>query len=232
MKLPFYPEKTQEKKRRQDSLVYAEAETEWYEMMGLVSQGQFDVAMEHYIPRDAEIGIALCTSTKKFDLDYYVVGMLLYVVFDEYDAVEQLVKLFEYDKLITESVLAISMAEDGSGYVPPHYAFLLDRLCNLYLYQDEWEKAEALMEPYREATYLLSDDTLSNEQDILDLKLRLYSNQYDMKGAKTALFEYKDFLVRHAAKTGEDLSDEIEKVDETIRRIEEHREIPRIKANT
>ena len=224
-------ETTLEKRRREDSLVYAEVETAWYEMMGLVSQGQFDVALKQYIRKDAEIGIALSTSTHKFNLDYFVVGKLLFLVFDEYEAVEKLVKLFEYDKLLTEGVLAFSMAEGGSGYVPPHYAFLLDRLCNLYLYQDDWEKVEALLEPYREATYLLSDDTLSNEQDILDLKLRLCGSQFDMEGAKTALFEYKDFLVHHAVIMGEDLSVEIEKVDETIRRIEERREIPRIRAN-
>lgn len=224
-------ETTLEKRRRDDSLVYAEAETAWYEMMALVSQGQFDEALEHYIHRDAEIGIALSTSTEKFDLDYFVVGKLLFLVLDEYGAVEQLVRLFEFDKLQTESVLAFSMAEGGSGYIPPHYAFLLERLCYLYMRQEEWEKVDALLEPHRKAVYLLSDDALVNEQHILSLKLDILAAQEDRDGVKQAFMEHRDFLIRYAAETGKDLSEEIEKVDDIIKYLEEYQEPIKVSAN-
>ena len=223
--------KTLEERQRDDSLVYAEAETAWHEMMGLVSQRQYEKALENYMHKDAEIGIALGTSTLKFDLDYFVVGTLLFEVLDEYEAVEQLVKIFEYDKFQTESVLAFSMAEGGSGYIPPQYAFLLERLCYLYMRQEEWEKVESLMEPHREAVFLLSDDVLLNEQHILSLKLDILAAQEDRDGVKQAFMDHKDFLIRYAAETGEDLSEEIEKVDEIIEYMEEYQEPIKVSAN-
>lgn len=223
--------KTLDERRHDDSLVYAEAETAWYEMMALVSQRQYEESLEKYIHKDAEIGIALSTSTLKFDLDYFVIGALLFEVLDGDEAAEQLIKIFEYDKFQTESVLAFSMAEGGSGYVPPQYAFLLERLCYLYMRQEEWDKVDELLEPHRKAVYLLSDDVLVNEQHILSLKLDILTAQEDRDGVKQAFMEHRDFLVRHAAETGEDLSGEIEKVEEIIEYLEEYQEPIKVSAN-
>lgn len=223
--------KTLDERRHDDSLVFAEAETAWYKMMALVSKKQYEEALENYIHKDAEIGIALSTSTLKFDLDYFVVGKLLFMVLDEDEAVEQLVKIFEYDKFQTESVLAFSMAEGGSGYVPPHYAFLLERLCYLYMRQEEWEKVEELLEPHRKAVYLLSDDVLVNEQHILSLKLDILTAQEDRDGVKQAFIEYRDFMIHYVNETGEDLPEEIEKINEIIEYLEEYQEPIKVGAN-
>lgn len=212
-------EKTPEQLQYEQSVLVAETEAKWFELMRLCSQRQYEDALNLYIKEGTDIGIALATSTNKFDLDYFVIGPLLFEQLDEKEAAEIMVKFLEYDKFLTESV--ILFGESQQGYVPPQYAFQLEILSKVYLMLDEWENAEALIEPYRKAIYLLSDDTLMNEYDITGVKLNIYADMDDGVRLKEALVEYRAFLVQYAKDTHQDLDERIEKLDDLINSVEE-----------
>ena len=212
-------EKTPEQLQYEQSVLVAETEAKWFELMRLCSQRQYEDALSLYIKEETDIGIALATSTNKFDLDYFVIGPLLFEQLDEEEAAEIMVKFLEYDKFLTESV--ILFGESQLGYVPPQYAFQLEILNKVYLKLDEWEKAEALIEPYRKAVYLLSDDTLMNEYDITGVKLNIYADMDDGVRLKEALVEYRAFLVQYAKDSHQDLDEQIENMDKLIKSVEE-----------
>lgn len=212
-------EKTPEQLQHDNSIVVAETEAKWFELMRLCSQRQYEDALSLYIKEQTEIGIALATSTNKFELDYFVIGPLLINQLDYKEAAEIIVKFLEYDKFLTESV--ILFGESQQGYVPPQYAFQLEVLSKVYLMLDEWEKAEALIAPYRNAVYLLSDDTLTNEFFVMDFKLNLYGDMDDKAKIKEAFVGFRDFLVQYANDTHQDLDEQIEKLDALIKKVEE-----------
>lgn len=212
-------EKTTEQQQHDDSVVIAETEAKWFELMRLCSQRQYEDALCFYIKEQTDIGIALATSTNKFALDYYVIGPLLFDQLDEEEAAEIMVKFLDYDKFLTESV--ILLGESPQGYVPSQYAFQLEILRDVYLMQNEWGKAEALIEPYRKAVYLLSDDTLSNEIAITDFKFQLYGNMGDKESIKEAFEEYRTFLIQYAKDTHQDLDEQIEQLNTMIKKVVE-----------
>ena len=212
-------EKTPEQLQHDNSIVVSETEAKWFELMRLCSQRQYEDALNLYIKEQTNIGIALATSTNKFELDYFVIGPLLINQLDYEEAAEIIVKFLEYDKFLTESV--ILFGESQQGYVPPQYAFQLEVLSKVYLMQDEWEKAEALIAPYRNAVYLLSDDTLTNEFSVMDFKLNLYGDMDDKAKIKEAFVGFRDFLVQYANDTHQDLDEQIEKLDALIKKVEE-----------
>lgn len=212
-------EKTPEQRLQDDIKVYTEAESKWHELMGLCSQRQYEELLSMYIKEETEIGIALATSTNKFELDYLVIGLLLFDQLEEEEAAEIFVKFLEYDKFLTESV--VLFGESQLGYVPPQYAFQIKILRDVYLIQDEWEKAEALIEPYRKAVYLLSNDTLTNEFDITGFKIKIYGDKGDRSKIKKAFIGHREFLVRYAKDNHQDLDEQIEKMDALIKKAEE-----------
>jgi len=215
-------EKTLEQLQHDNSIVVSESEAKWFELMRLCSQRQYEDALSLYIKEHTNIGIALATSTNKFELDYFVIGPLLFDQLEEDEAAELLAKYLEYDRFLTESV--ILFGESQFGYVPPQYAFQLEILSKVYLMQDEWEKVEALIEPliepYRNAVYLLSDDTLTNEFAVMDFKLNLYGDMDDRARIKEAFVGFRDFLVQYAKDTHQDLDEQIEKLDALIKELE------------
>ena len=212
-------EKTPEQLQHENSIVVSESEAKWFELIRLCSQRQYEDALSLYIKDQTDIGIALATSTNKFDLDYFVIGPLLFDQQDEEEAAEIMVKFLEYDKFLTESV--ILFGESQQGYVPPQYAFQLEILSKVYLMLDEWEKAEALVEPYRKAVYLLSDDTLTNEFAVMDFKLNLYRDRNDRAKIKEAFVGFRDFLIQYAKDTHQDLDEQIENMDKLIKSVDE-----------
>ena len=163
-----------------DDKIFDSVEANWYELMRLCSQKQYEELLSKYTKEETDICIALATSTNKFELDYLVIGELLFEQLDGEEAAEKLSKFLEYDKFLTESVVAFSTAEGGSGYIPPQYAFQLEILCRTYLIMEDREKAEALIEPYRKAIYLLSDDVLWNENMIAKFKTNIYEQFGDL----------------------------------------------------
>ena len=171
-----------------------------------------------YIKEETDIGIALATSTNKFALDYYVVGKLLFAQLDEEKATEIFAKFLEFDKFMTESVILLGQSK--SGYVPPQYAFQLDILCRAYLILGKKEKAEALIEPYRNAVYLLSDDALQNEDMIAKFKSDIYEEFGDLDGEIETAVGYRDFLKKYAKDTDRNLDEEISKFDSLIKKME------------
>ena len=213
--------KSPEQVLNDDYQALTNAEAKWFELMRLCSQRQYEDALSLYIKEETDIGIALATSTNKFDLDYFVIGPLLFDQLDEEEAADFLVKYLEFDKMLTEDVVTFSTAKWGSGYIPPQYAFQLEILSKVYLMQDEWGKAEALIEPYRKAVYLLSDDTLMNEYYITGVKLNIYADMDDGVRLKEALVEYRAFLVQYAKDTHQDMDERIEKLDDLINSVEE-----------
>ena len=212
-------EKTLEQLQHDNSILVAETEAKWFELMRLCSQRQYEDALSLYIKEQTDIGIALATSTNKFDLDYFVIGPLLFDQLDEEEAAEIMVKFLEYDKFLTESV--ILFGESQQGYVPPQYAFQLKILSKVYLMLDEWEKVDALIEPYKKAVYLLSDDTLTNEFAVMDFKLNLYGDMDDRARIKEAFVGFREFLVQYAKDTHQDLDEQIENMDKLIKSVEE-----------
>jgi hypothetical protein len=156
--------------KEEDVQVFDDAESKWYNFMDLCSKKQYEEALGLYIKEQPIIGIALATSTLQFDLDFYVTAPLLFDVLDREEAARLFIDFLNYDKLKTESVIAFSTAEGGSGYIPPHYAYLIKVLIKMHIILDDWENAEALMEQYCKAIYMVSDDTLFNENNIHELK--------------------------------------------------------------
>ena len=213
-------QKTPEQRQQDDSLVLSEAETKWFELMRLCSQRKYEDLLSMYIKEETDIGIALATSTNKFELDYFVIGKLLFEQLDGEEAVEILAIFLEHDKLLTESVVVFSTVEGGSGYIPPQYAFQLEILCRTYLIIEEREKAEALIEPYRKAIYLLSDDVLLNENRIAIFKSDIYKEFGDLDGEIETAAAYRDFLIHYAKDTDQNLDEEISKFDSLIKKME------------
>lgn len=207
-------EKTPEQRLQDDLKVYTESESKWHELLQLCSQRQYEELLSMYIKEETDIGIALATSTNKFELDYLVIGPLLFNQLEVDEAAEIMVKFLEYDKFLAESV--ILFGESQQGYVPPQYAFQIEILSKVYLMLDEWEKVETLMDPYRKAVYLLSDDTLTNEFAVMDFKLNLYGDMDDKAKIKEAFVGFRDFLVQYAKDTHQDLDEQIENMDKLI----------------
>ena len=212
--------KSPEQVLNDDYQALSSAEAKWFELMRLCSQRQYEDALSLYIKEETDIGIALATSTNKFDLDYFVIGPLLFEQLDEEEAAEIMVKFLEYDKFLTESV--VLFGESQLGYVPPQYAFQLEILSKVYLMLDEWEKVETMIEPYKNAVYLLSDDTLTNEFAVMDFKLNLYGDMDDRARIKEAFVSFREFLVQYAKDTHQDLDEQIENMDKLIKSVENH----------
>jgi len=211
-------EKTHEQRLQDDIKVHAEAEAKWYEMLRLCSQRQYEELLSMYIKEETNIGIALATSTNKFELDYLVIGLLLFDQLEEEEAAEIFVKFLEYDKFLTESV--VLFGESQLGYVPPQYAFQLEILCRIYLIMEDREKAEALIEPYRKAIYLLSDDVPWNESMIARFKSNIYEEFGDLDGVIETAIGYRDFLIQYAKDNDEDYDDLIREIDSLVRKWE------------
>lgn len=203
-----------------DESIFDTAQAKWYELMRLCSQKQYEELLNMYTKDETDIGIALATSTNKFELDYFVIGKLLFEQQDGEEAVEKFSKFLEYDKLLTESVVAFSTAEGGSGYVPPQYAFQLEILCRTYLIMEDREKAEALIEPYRKAVYLLSDDVLWNENMIAKFKTNIYEEFGDLDKIIETAAGYRDFLIQYAKDTDQNFDEEIQLMDSLIKKAE------------
>jgi hypothetical protein len=87
--------------------------------------------------------------------------------------------------------------------------------------QEEWGKAEELIEPYRNAIYLLSDDTLTIEFDITGFKLNLYGAMGDRSKIKEIFIGHREFLVQYAKDNHQDLDEQIEKMDALIKNAED-----------
>lgn len=202
-----------------DKQVYIEAETAWYKMLEMCSQKRYEEMLSYYIKNESIVGIGLSTSTNKFELDYCVLSLLIIDYFDFMEAVGLLAKWLEYDKLLADGVVAFSLAEGGSGYIPPQYAFQIEMLCKSYSFLDEREKAEALIEPYGRAVYLLSDDIHENESQIAKFKFDIYDSFGDTERALETTIGYRDFLIQYANDTGQDLDEEIEAFDELIKEL-------------
>jgi tetratricopeptide (TPR) repeat protein len=211
-------EKTPEQRLHDDIKVHAEAEAKWHEMLRLCSQRQYEELLSMYIKEETNIGIALATSTNKFELDYLVIGLLLFDQLEEEEAAEIFVKFLEYDKFLTESV--VLFGESQLGYVPPQYAFQLEILCRIYLIMEDREKAEALIEPYRKAIYLLSDDVPWNESMIAKFKSNIYEEFGDLDGVIETAIGYRDFLIQYAKDNDEDYDDLIREIDSLVRKWE------------
>lgn len=199
--------------------VYIDAETAWYKMLEMCSKKQYEEMLNYYIINENKVGIGLSTSTNKFDLDYFVLGLLIIDYFDFMEAVEQLAKWLEYDKLLADGVVAFSLAEGGGGYIPPQYAFQIGMLCKSYSILDEREKAEALIEPYGRALYLLSDDIIANESQIAKLKFDIYDSFGDTEKALETTEGFRNFLIQYAKDTGQDFDEEIEGFNELIKEL-------------
>lgn len=209
-----------------DEQVYIEAETAWYEMLEMCSQKQYKNMLNYYIKNEGMIYLGLGTSTNKFELDYFVLGILLFDQLDSMDATEQLSKWLELDKLLADGVVAFSMAEGGSGYIPPQYAFQIEMLCRTYIILEEKEKAEALIEPYGRAVYLLSDDINANEGQIAKFKFGIYDSFGDTEKAIETTVSFRDFLIQYAKDTNQNLDAEIEEFNVLIKELENEQQIP------
>lgn len=205
---------------KSDEQVYIDAEAAWFEMLEMCSQKRYEEMLNYYIKNESMVGIGLSTSTSKFELDYCVLGLLIISQLDAMEAVEQLAKWLEYDKILADGVVAFSMAEGGSGYIPPQYAFQIEILCRTYIILEEREKAEALIEPYGRAVYLLSNDIYANESSISKFKFEIYDNFSDTEKALETIVGYRDFLIQYAKDTGQDFDEEIDGFEELIKELE------------
>ena len=212
-------EKTPEQLQYEQSVLVAETEVKWFELMRLCSQRLYEDALSFYIKEETEIGIALATSTNKFDLDYFVIGSLLFEQLDEEEAAEIMVKFLEYDKFLTESV--ILLGESQLGYVPPHYAALIYFLGKMYMAAGQKDKAEEQIVPFRKAMYLLYDDEWENESRIAEFKVNIYSDFGDLEKMRDAIIEHRNFVVQYGKDNDQDYREQIEQMDALIEKMGE-----------
>lgn len=203
-----------------DKQMFDTIEAKWFELMRLCSQKQYEDALSLYIKEETDIGVALVNSTNKFDLDYHVIGGLLLDLLTKEEAMELLARFLEYDKSFTESVIILSTTNDGSGFIPPHYSTLIGTLGAIYTNLGNETKAEELIEPFRNAVYLLSDNVWDNEQEIVSYKLAIYHNSNDYAKLKETLEEYLAFVIDYSAKSGENHDTLIEHLEMSIEDLE------------
>jgi len=145
-----------ESEEAQAEEMYSQACQAWFELLKLCAQRRFEEATQLYMDHETDYLMALGTSSSKFELDYYVGGMLLLDHLPRYEAWTRLSQIIEDDRFVTETVIA--MGQDRSGYVPDHYPFLLQFLGQIYSAVGETEKAIELIEPVREAFYMVFGD--------------------------------------------------------------------------
>lgn len=191
----------------------------WFELLDLCANKQFEEAVQLYREHWQDLTIALCTSTNKFNLDYYVAGPLLAEYLPARECAEVMVDNLEFDRIQTESV--ISFSERQPGFIPTHYPKLLETLSKLYLFQYDKDKAEELIEPYCQAIHSISDDSFQSEFDILQFKTNIYLAFEEWDNARHAYENFRDFLVRNTEESGQDYSVQIEAMDVMIREMEE-----------
>ena len=203
----------------EDIISFSKAEASWFEMMKLCSKRRYEDALSLYIKEESNVGTALATTTNKFDLDFSVVGVLLNELLDEEEAAEILVKFLEYDKIQAEGVVAYGMADSG-GYIPPHYPLLIKTLGAEYLNLGDESKAEDLIEPLRDAVYMLSDNVWDNEQEIAIYKIAIYHSSEDDPKLKAALEDYRTFVIGYSEKSDENHEELVGRLDYLIKELE------------
>ena len=129
-----------------------------------------------------------------------------------------MIKFLEFDKTMTENV--ILLGERKSGFVPPHYAALINFLGRMYTIAGQKEKAEEQIEPFRKAVYMLYDDAWQNEMSIADFKINIYSSFDDSEKMKEAIIEHRNFVIQYSKDTGEDFSEQINRMNALIKQLE------------
>ena len=143
---------------------FASAGLIWKEFLKLCSENDYAQATRWYLNHEDDFIVAMPTTTIKFYLDYYVIETLLLDYLPKEEALGKLIEIFELDKTMTETVVAIG--QNHYGYIPPHYALLYRALGETYMYAGLKDKAIEQIEPFRNALYLLSDDEVFNEMEI------------------------------------------------------------------
>ena len=203
-----------------DTSAYGAAKAKWHELMHLCSRMQYEDVLNLYSKEEDQICLALASSTNKYYLDYYVIGRLLFDRLEEDEATERFVKFLENDMWLTELEVWGSTAEGGSGYIPPHYSDLIGTLGAMYMNLGDESKAEELIEPFRNAVYLLSDDVWTNEQLIAVYKMSTYHSAEDYPKLKTALEDYRAFVIDYSKTSGENHEDIVERLGVLIKDLE------------
>ena len=143
---------------------FASAGLIWKEFLKLCSKNDYEQATRWYLDHENDFLVAMPSTTIKFYLDHYVIEALLFDNLPKEEAIGKLIEIYELDKTITETVVAIG--QNHYGYIPPHYALLYRTLGETYMYAGLKDKAIEQIEPFRQALYLLSDDEFFNETEI------------------------------------------------------------------
>ena len=136
----------------------------WKDFLKLCSKNDYEQATRWYLNHEGDFIVVMPTTTIKFYLDYYVIETLLLDYLPKEEALGKLIEIYELDKTLTETVVAIGQNHDG--YIPPHYALLYRILGETYMYGGLKDKAIEQIEPFRQALYLLSDDEFFNKTEI------------------------------------------------------------------
>ena len=126
--------------------VYASANEIWHEFLDICAKKNYAEALEYYNVYEHDIAVAIPHSTLKFNFDNFVMWDIVFDNLPEGEAIAKMISIFEFDKVITESVILFSTAEGGSGYIPVHYPYLLDDLYDLYQRQGNTAKTEEIIE--------------------------------------------------------------------------------------
>ena len=152
---------------------FASAGLVWREFLKFCSKKDYEQATRWYLDHEGDFLVAMPSTTIKFYLDHYVMEVLLFDNLPKEEALGKLIKIYELDKTITETVVAIG--QNHYGYIPPHFALLYRTLGETYMYAGLKDKAIEQIEPYRNAIYLLSDDEVFNETEINRLESAIYT---------------------------------------------------------
>ena len=218
--LGLVPAEDIDKINDEDILSFSEAEASWFEMLKLCSKRRYEDALSLYIKEESNVGTALATTTNKFDLDFSVVGVLLNELLEKEEAADILVRFLENDKLQTEGVIAYGAADGGGGFIPPDYPLLIKTLGAEYLNLGDESKAEDLIEPLRNAVYMLSDDVWDNEQEIAIYKTAIYHSSEDYPKLKATLEDYRAFVIGYSEKSDENHEELVGRLDFLIKELE------------
>lgn len=125
--------------------IFVNANNVWRGFIRICAKKDYAKALAYYNENEPDFAVAIPHSTLKFNFDNFVMWEIVFDNLPEKEAVAKMIDIFEFDKTMTESVILICTAEDGSGHIPLHYPYILDNLYDLYQMQGDTAKADGII---------------------------------------------------------------------------------------
>lgn len=155
--------------------IFVNANNVWRGFIRICAKKDYAKALEYYNDNEPDFAVAIPQSTLKFNFDNFVMWDIVFDNLPEKEAVAKMINIFELDKSMTESVILICTAEDGSGHIPLHYPYILSNLYDLYRMQGDTVKANRILRTLVEHRDFFNDYCIKKGMDYDD-----YINTLDL----------------------------------------------------